>query len=154
MSGSYVDQRCGGRWGNKEKRPFDLAISPRMASLRQGDVDVLSSSFLPSTGGQGSEQRHFSSTVRQMGRILWGRPLCMIIIIKVEKNQDLKLKKHLAWKCQNWLFLVTVWLWLISVKIEVRGEKKGNKILGFIKEDTVSQSSYSPTEARVSTYQF
>jgi len=39
-----------------------------MASLRLGDV--LISSFLPSAGGQGSEQRHFSLTVRQRGRIL------------------------------------------------------------------------------------
>ena len=29
--------------------------------------DVLFSSFLPSTGGQGSEQRHFSLTVRHRG---------------------------------------------------------------------------------------
>ena len=32
--------------------------------------NVLISSFLPSTSGQDSEQRHFSLTVRQRGRIL------------------------------------------------------------------------------------
>ena len=36
-----------------------MQTSPRMASLRQGNV--LISSFLPSIGGQGSEQRHFNS---------------------------------------------------------------------------------------------
>ena len=34
-------------------------MSPRMGSLRQGYVLV--SSFLPCTGGQGSEQRHFNN---------------------------------------------------------------------------------------------
>ena len=47
--------------------------------------DVLFSSFLPSTGGQGSEQRHFSLTLRQRGRILWGKSFCMIIITKAMK---------------------------------------------------------------------
>lgn len=67
MPGSFMDQRWQGG-GNKVKRPLILQISPRMASLRQGDVLV--SSFLLSMGGQGSEQRHFSLTVRQRGRIL------------------------------------------------------------------------------------
>ena len=67
MPGSFMDQRWQGG-GNKVKRPLILQISPRMASLRQGDVLV--SSFLPSMGGQGSEQRHCSLTVRQRGRIL------------------------------------------------------------------------------------
>ena len=51
--------RDEGRWGNKVKKTLILQISPRMASLRQGYV--LISSFLPSTGGQSSEQRHFNS---------------------------------------------------------------------------------------------
>ena len=62
-----MDQRWQGG-GNKVKRPLILQISPRMASLRRGGVLVFS--FLPSMGGQGSEQRHFSLTVRQRGRIL------------------------------------------------------------------------------------
>ena len=37
------------------KRPLILQTSPRMASLRQGDVSI---SPLPSTGGQSSEPRH------------------------------------------------------------------------------------------------
>ena len=52
-----------GRRGNKGNKATDLANIPRMASLRQRCV----SSFLPSAGGQGSEQRHF---VRHRGRVL------------------------------------------------------------------------------------
>ena len=37
---------------------------------KPGARDVSISSFLPSTGGQGSEQMDFSLTVRQRGRIL------------------------------------------------------------------------------------
>ena len=40
IPGSYGSEMGGGgRWGNKvKKRPLILQISPRMASLRQGDV--------------------------------------------------------------------------------------------------------------------
>ena len=48
-----------------KKRTLILQISPRMASLRHGDVLV--SSFLPSAGGQGSEQRHFNSQAEGQG---------------------------------------------------------------------------------------
>ena len=67
MPGSFVDQRLdgGGCWGNKVKRPLILQISPKRASLRQ--EDVLISSFLQSTGGQGSKQRHFSLIGRGAG---------------------------------------------------------------------------------------
>ena len=50
---------------SKKTRTLILQISPRMASLRQGDVLV--SSFLPSAGGQGSEQRHFNSQAEAQG---------------------------------------------------------------------------------------
>ena len=60
----YASEMGGGRGGNKVERQ----TSSRMASLRQGDV--LISFFPPSPGGQGSEQRHFSLTVRQRGRFL------------------------------------------------------------------------------------
>ena len=44
MPDSLMDQRWGGgqagRKGNKVKRPLILQASPRMASLRQGDVFV------------------------------------------------------------------------------------------------------------------
>ena len=50
------------------KRSSILQLSPRMANFQQGDV--LISFFLPSTHEQGSEQSHFSLTVRQRGRIL------------------------------------------------------------------------------------
>ena len=62
-----------------------------MASLRQGDT--LISFFLQSTGGQGFEQRHLSLTVKQRDRILWGRPLCTIIIV-ITKATDNNSKKH------------------------------------------------------------
>ena len=52
-----------------------------MAGLRQG----ICSSFLPSRGGQVSEQRHFN---RQKGMILRGKPLCMIIITKARKRKS------------------------------------------------------------------
>ena len=80
--------RDEGRWGNKVKKPLILQISPRMASLRRGYV--LISSLLPSTDGQGSEQRQVSLTVRQRGRILWGRPLCVIIITKKMESKSKK----------------------------------------------------------------
>ena len=76
---------CGGE-ETKKKRPLIRQISPRRASLRQGCV--LLSSFLPPTGGQGSEQRHFSLTVRQRGRVLWGRPLCVIIVTKGTESKS------------------------------------------------------------------
>ena len=47
---------------------------------------MLISPFLPSTGGQGSEQRHFSLAARQRGRILPGRPLKVIIVTKVTEQ--------------------------------------------------------------------
>ena len=58
MPGSFMDQRWGR--GEETKRPLVLQIFPRMVSLRQ--EDVLISSFLPSTGEQGPEPRHFSLT--------------------------------------------------------------------------------------------
>ena len=80
MPGSFVDQRWG-RW-NKVKRSLISQVSPRMASLWLGTV--LISSFLPSTGGWVSEQRHFTFTVRQRGRIL-----CVITITKATKETHL-----------------------------------------------------------------
>ena len=77
----------------------------------------------------------------------------MIIITKAAKKQGLKLKKHPAWKCQNGLFLVTVWLWLISVKIEVEGIRKGIKFWALLRGRQF-QSSNSPIEVRASAYQF
>ena len=74
------------RWGSKVKRPFHiLQMSPTVASLRQGEVLIFF--YLPFTGGQGYEQRHFSLTVRQRGRILWNSPLCTLIITKTAKTR-------------------------------------------------------------------
>ena len=51
--------------------------------------DVLISSFLPSTGEQGSEQRYFNSQAE--GQDSLSKPFCMIIITKTTKS---KLKKQ------------------------------------------------------------
>ena len=40
---------------------------------------MLISSFLPFTGGQGPEQKHFGLILRQRGRVPLGRLLCMLI---------------------------------------------------------------------------
>ena len=52
------------------------------------------SSFLPSIGGQGSDQRHFSLMVWQRGRVLVSKPLCMIIITKTMKSLSKKQFQH------------------------------------------------------------
>ena len=70
-----------------------------MASLRQRWINF----FLPATY-RWTEfwTRHFSLTVRQRGRILWGRPFCMIIIAKAMKSKS---EKQFP-KCRkNWLLL-------------------------------------------------
>ena len=59
--------------------------------------DVLISPFLASPDGQGSEQRLFRSTVGQRSRILWGGPLCMILMTKSTKSKSKK-------QNQNWFF--------------------------------------------------
>ena len=58
-------------------------------------------SFLQSVGCQFSEQRQFSLTVKQRGRILLGRPLYVIIIILACPKTDQPQKS------KNWLFPVT-----------------------------------------------
>ena len=88
---SFTDQRWG-RWGNKVKRPLILQISPGMASLRQ--ADVLIPVFLLLTRGQGSKQRKVSLAARQKGRILWGRPLCVIIITKATERKSKEQFQH------------------------------------------------------------
>ena len=61
-------------WGHKE---LDTA-------------EQLSLTLSPSKGRQGSEQRHFSLVVKQRRRILWGRPLGMIIITKAMESKSKK----------------------------------------------------------------
>ena len=54
----------GQRWGNVKKqsqKDVNLANSFKNGKPQAGDM--LISSFLPSAGGQGSEQGHFSLTV-------------------------------------------------------------------------------------------
>ena len=68
MPGSFMDQRWGEVRKQSVKAHLILQVSPKIASLRKGNV--LISSFLPSPGGQGSEQRHFNLMVRQRDRIL------------------------------------------------------------------------------------
>ena len=76
MSGSFMDQRWG-RWGNKIKMPLILQISPRRANLRQG---MCLSFFLQPTGWTVfyTEALYFN---RQRTRILWGRLLCINVLI-------------------------------------------------------------------------
>ena len=61
---------------------------------------MLISSFLPSIGGQDSEQRHFSLTGRGAG--FSGRTFSMIIITKATKKQANEIVS--TWR-QNWLLL-------------------------------------------------
>ena len=97
---------CGGE-ETKKKRPLILQISPRRVSLRQGCV--LLSSFLPPTGGQGSEQRHFSLTVRQRGRVLWGRSLCVIIVTKARQRSSSNMESELTSACNICVNLPFPW---------------------------------------------
>ena len=75
--------------------------SINLASISKGgkpqSEDVFISLFLTSPDGQGSEQRLFRSKVRQRGRILWGGPLCMILMTKTTKSKSKK-------QNQNWFF--------------------------------------------------
>ena len=64
-AGFFYGSEMGEGEETKETRRLVLQISPRMASLRQ--EDVLISSFLPSSVGQCSEQKHLSLTGRGAG---------------------------------------------------------------------------------------
>ena len=55
--------------------------------------NVLISSFLPSTGGQGSEQSHFKQLGRGAG-FSEVRPFCMITITKATKSKSYKQFQH------------------------------------------------------------
>ena len=69
MPSSFVDQSLGWGQGNKVKKAIHLAnISENGKPQAGGCVNF--NFFLPSTGRQGFEQRHFSLTVRHRGRIL------------------------------------------------------------------------------------
>ena len=65
MPGSFMDQRQEEVRKQSKKTIYFLQMSPRKASLRQGNM--LMHLFQQYTGGQGYEQRHFSLTVRQRG---------------------------------------------------------------------------------------
>ena len=58
ISGSFIDQR-GGKVRKQSKKAINLASISQNGKPQA--EDVLISSFLPSAGGQGSEQRHFDS---------------------------------------------------------------------------------------------
>ena len=76
-----------------------MQISPRMASSEA--VCVLISSFLPSTGGQGSEQRRFNSRVEGQGS------LRQAIIYDYNKSKGKQVKETVPTWSQNWLFPAT-----------------------------------------------
>ena len=85
IPGSFIDQ--GWAEGRKQsKKAINLANISYNGKLQVRGV--LISSFLPSTGGQDSEQRHFNS--QAWGRIHWGRSLHMIIITKAMKSKSKK----------------------------------------------------------------
>ena len=67
MSGYLLDWRQG-EVRKQCKKAINLASISKNGKPQAGDM--LISSFLPSTGGQGPEQGHFGSTVRQRSRIL------------------------------------------------------------------------------------
>lgn len=84
----FMDQR----WGS-EVRPLILQISSRMASLLQGICLLLSCHL------QVDRVLNKSTIVEQVrGRILWGRPLCMIIITKTteSKSNSLNMESELT----------------------------------------------------------
>ena len=82
-----------GEVGSRVKRPLILQTPPRM-KWQASDRGCANSFFLPSTRGQGSEQRHFSLMVRQRGRILWDSPLYAIKITKATKSKSKKQFQH------------------------------------------------------------
>ena len=61
MPGFFMDQRLE-EVRKQVKRPFDFGSVSENWKPQAGDVFI--SSFLPSTSGQVSEQRHFSLTGR------------------------------------------------------------------------------------------
>ena len=70
MGSKMPDSFKNQRWrdvSKQSKRPLILQLSPTVARLRQENVLI---SFLPCPDGQGPEQRRFSLTDRQRGRIL------------------------------------------------------------------------------------
>ena len=78
-----------------------------MASLRQ--KDVLISFFLPTIGGQDSEQRHFSLIVRQEGQDYLRQAIMYEYNNKSSNKTRVKVKEmDLAWKSKNGLFSVTL----------------------------------------------
>ena len=90
MPSSFMDQRW--REVSKQRDHLILAISPRLASIRQWDV-LVSFPYRPSQVSRvrlfslWAKQRYPSPGVRQrgLGKAPWGRSLCMPIITKVAK---------------------------------------------------------------------
>ena len=85
--------------------------------MRGGERDELVSSFLPSIGRQGSEQRHFSLTARQSGQILRKT----IMYDYNNKSNGKKVKETVSSWSQNWLFSATQWRIDLGVNFAVAG---------------------------------
>ena len=85
--------------------------------MRGGERDELVSSFLPSTGRQGSEQRHFSLTARQSGRILRQT----IMYDYNNKSNGKQVKETVPSWSQNWLFSATQWRIDLGVNFAIAG---------------------------------
>ena len=90
-------------WGEVRKqseKAIHLANISWSGKPQAGDVFI--SSFLLSAGGQSSEQRHFSLTVRQRGRVLLSRPSHTITITKATEKQA---QATVPTWSHNWLLL-------------------------------------------------
>ena len=77
-----------------------MQTSPRTASLRQGGV--LISSFLPSTGGQGSEKRHFNSQAEGQDYLRQ-----TLLCDYNNKSNKKEVKETVPSWSQNWLLCCT-----------------------------------------------
>ena len=76
----------------QSKKAINLANISWNGKSQAGDM--LISFFLTSTGGQGSEQRHFSFNSQAEGRDSLRKPFCMILIEKAVKSKSKEQFQH------------------------------------------------------------
>ena len=109
MPHSFLEQRWwGGCWGSKVKRA--ISLTKHLLEWPPCGRDVFISFLQPFTSRQHqiislwAEQRHLSLTVRHRGRVLWGRPLYMIIITKatqIKSKKQFQKESELALPCNK-----------------------------------------------------
>ena len=90
MPDFFIDQRWG-QVRKQSKKEINFANISQDGKPQAGNV--LISSFLPSTGGQGSEQSHLKQLGRGAG-FSEARPFCMITITKATKSKSYKQFQH------------------------------------------------------------